>query len=138
MLANLINTTFQHGTFPGSLKGAPKVVPIHKKDDPLNKENYRPVSVPPVFSKAYERVMHNQLSDYLMIFLIHSWHHFAKGFGCQSTLLRLLEDWRKALDNHKFAAAVLMDLSKAFDGLLIKSCGLMGWLLKLLIFSAAT
>ena len=45
-------------------------------------------------------------------------------FGCQSTQLCLLEDWRKVLDNHKFAAAVLMDLSKAFDclphGLLIK------------------
>ena len=49
---------------------------------------------------------------------------FRKGFGCQSTLLRLLEDWRKALYNHKSAAAVLMDLSKAFDclphGLLIE------------------
>ena len=49
---------------------------------------------------------------------------FRKGFWCQSTLLRLLEDWRKALDNHKSAAAVLMDLSKAFDclphGLLIE------------------
>ena len=61
VLANLINTTFQHGKFPASLKGAE--VPIHKKNDPLNKENYRPVSVLPIFSKAYERVMHNQLSD---------------------------------------------------------------------------
>ena len=63
MLANLINTTFQHGKFPASLKGA-QVIPIHKKNDPLNKENYRPVSVLPIFSKTYERVMHNQLSDY--------------------------------------------------------------------------
>ena len=29
----------------------------------------------------------------------------------------LLEYWRKALDDHKSAAAVFMDLSKAFDGL---------------------
>ena len=35
--------------------------------------------------------------------------------GCQSTLLRLTEDWRNALDNHGFVAAILMDLSKAFD-----------------------
>ena len=49
--------------------------------------------------------------------------HFLLLFGCQSTLLRLLEDWRKALDNHECVAAILMDLSKAFDclphGLLI-------------------
>ena len=36
---------------------------------------------------------------------------FRKGFGCQSTLLRLLEDWRMALDRHECAAAILMDLS---------------------------
>ena len=35
--------------------------------------------------------------------------------GCQSTLLRLVEDWRKALDNHTYVAAILMDLTKAFD-----------------------
>ena len=40
---------------------------------------------------------------------------FRKGFGCQTTLLRLLEDWQKALDDRKYVAAILMDLSKAFD-----------------------
>ena len=35
--------------------------------------------------------------------------------GCQSTQLVLVEDWRKALDNHKYVAAILMDLTKAFD-----------------------
>ena len=43
--------------------------------------------------------------------------------GCQSTLLRLVEDWRNALDNRQYTAAIMMDLSKAFDclpdGLLI-------------------
>ena len=37
VLANLINNTFQHGKFPAGLKGA-QVVPIHKKNDPLNKD----------------------------------------------------------------------------------------------------
>ena len=62
-LACLINTTFHQGEFPTRLKGA-QVVPIHKKNDPLNKENYRPISVLPIISKAYESVMHNQLSEY--------------------------------------------------------------------------
>ena len=35
--------------------------------------------------------------------------------GCQSTLLRLVEDWRRALDNDKYVSAILMDLSRAFD-----------------------
>ena len=40
---------------------------------------------------------------------------FRRGHGCQTTLLRLLEDWRQALDKNLYIAAVLMDLSKAFD-----------------------
>jgi hypothetical protein len=35
--------------------------------------------------------------------------------GCQTTLLRLLEDWRNALEKNQYVAAVLMDLSKAFE-----------------------
>ena len=38
--------------------------------------------------------------------------------GCQTTLLSLVEDWRKALDSHKYVAAILMDLTNAFDCLL--------------------
>jgi hypothetical protein len=40
---------------------------------------------------------------------------FRKGHGCQTTLLRLLEDWKTALDKNRYVAAILMDLSKAFD-----------------------
>ena len=40
---------------------------------------------------------------------------FRRGHGCQTTLLRLLEDWRNALEKNQYVAAVLMDLSKAFD-----------------------
>ena len=40
---------------------------------------------------------------------------FRKGHACQTTLLRLLEDWKSALDKNCYMAAVLMDLSKAFD-----------------------
>jgi hypothetical protein len=40
---------------------------------------------------------------------------FGRGNGYQKTLLMLLEDWRNALDKNQYVAAVLMDLSKAFD-----------------------
>ena len=60
--------------------------------------------------------------------------------GCQSTLLRLVEDLRRALDNDKYVSAILIDLSKAFDclphdlllgklrtyGLTEKACSLVG------------
>ncbi len=58
--------------------------------------------------------------------------------GCHSILLLLVEDWRNALDNRQYVAAIMMDLSKAFDclphglllgklrayGLSVKACAL--------------
>jgi hypothetical protein len=56
------------GVFPDSLKKA-QVTPLHKKNDPLSKTNYRPVSVLPVFSKILEKVFETQLSDFLTQYL---------------------------------------------------------------------
>ena len=114
VLAGIVNESFKQSVFPANLKRA-QVVPIYKKNDPLSKENYRPVSVLPILSKVFERVMHNQMSEHFDVIFHPFLAAFRKGYGCQSTLLRLLEDWRKALDNHQSAAAILMDLSKAFD-----------------------
>ena len=40
---------------------------------------------------------------------------FRKGFSCQSILLAITEEWRRPLDWNEYVAAILMDLSKAFD-----------------------
>ena len=40
---------------------------------------------------------------------------FRPEFGYQTTLLRIIEDWKQALDENKYVAAILMDSSKAFD-----------------------
>ena len=113
-VSSLINKTFETSNFPHSLKVG-QVLPLHKKKDPLNKENYRPVSILNTTFKIYERAMHDQLAEYFEAVFNPFLAAFRKGFGCQTTLLRLLEDWKRALDNHECVAAILMDLSKAFD-----------------------
>ena len=40
---------------------------------------------------------------------------YRKGYSCQHVLLRVVEDWKLALDDRKHVAAMLMDLSNAFD-----------------------
>ncbi len=48
---------------------------------------------------------------------------YRKKWGCEHVLLKVIDSWKKALDENKFTGTVLMDLSKAFDcvphGLLI-------------------
>ena len=51
------------GIFPDKLKIA-KVVPIFKKGDKLNINNYRPISLLAAISKVIEKIMANQLSEF--------------------------------------------------------------------------
>ena len=81
----------------------------------MDKTNFRPVSVLTTTSKLYENILSEQLSQFFDDIFYQNLYAFRKGHGCQTTLLRLLEDWRGALDRHEYVAAVLMDLSKAFD-----------------------
>ena len=40
---------------------------------------------------------------------------YRKGYKTQDLMLSMIEMWRKAIDENKFAGAILTDLSKAFD-----------------------
>ena len=62
-VSKLVNLAFKSSEFPQSLKKA-RVTPVFKKDDKFLKQNYRPISILPAFSKIYERIMHDQLSSY--------------------------------------------------------------------------
>ena len=106
--------SIDQSVFPDKLKKA-QVTPLYKKNDPLLKTNYRPVSVLCIFSKIFEKILEQQLSDFFENIFNPYLCAFRRGHGCQTTLLRLLEDWRNALEKNQYVAAVLMDLSKEFD-----------------------
>jgi hypothetical protein len=79
----------------------------------------RPVAFFIVISKNFERAINDQLVFYFSKIFHPYLSAFRSGYGCQTALLKIIEDWKNALDQHKFAAAILMDLSKAFDCLII-------------------
>ena len=56
----MINAPFNEGIFPDFLKVA-NVIPIHKKGEKLDPNNYRPISLLSNISKLYEKAMHIQL-----------------------------------------------------------------------------
>ena len=65
MLTDCINDAIVgEKIFPDSLKFT-DITPVQKKDETTNKENYRPVSVLPLISKIFERIIYDQLSEYL-------------------------------------------------------------------------
>ena len=108
------NDTVSHCKFPNELKKA-DVTPIFKKDDSTKAKNYRPVSVLPVVSKVFERIMYKEISEYINQFLSLYLCGNKQGFSTQQALVSLIEKWKAILDKNGYAGAVLMDLSKACD-----------------------
>ena len=91
------------------------ITPVHKKDEPTDKKNYRPVSVLPLLSKVFERLLYDQLSDYLEKYLNTLLCGFRKAHPTQHALFKLLQAWQEELDKSGFVGTILMDLSKAYD-----------------------
>ena len=95
-LTKIVNVAIPSSTFPARLKEA-YVAPVHKKNSVLEAGNYRPVSVLSAISKIIENSLEIQLVKYFDKIFNTFLAAFRSKFGCQSTLLRVIEDWEKTL-----------------------------------------
>ncbi len=64
-LTVIVNTSLTTGVFPEIWKHA-MIIPLFKKGDQENVSNYRPISLLPVLSKILEKIVSNQLLDFLL------------------------------------------------------------------------
>ena len=113
-LTNCINKAIRNNKFPDSLKLS-DITPVFKKLDPSDKANYRPVSVLPLLSKVFEKIIYDQLYEYLENFLSELLCGFRKAHSTQHALFRLIQKWQAELDSGGYVGTILMDLSKAYD-----------------------
>ena len=67
-LTNCINESLTNNKFPDTLKLS-DITPVFKKLDPSNKANYRLVSIQPLVSQVFEKIMYDQLYEYIEHFL---------------------------------------------------------------------
>ena len=114
ILTEIINTGFDSCEFPLDMKKA-EISPLFKKKDDTKKENYRPVSILSTFSKIFETVISEQLACYFEVIFNDMLCAYRKKYGCEHVLIKLIDSWKRALDQDKFVGAIFMDLSKAFD-----------------------
>ena len=115
-LTLIFNQAITLSSFPDEWKMA-KVVPLYKNGQRNIPGNYRPISVLPAISKIMERILYDQLYDYLTKFelLSDSQFGFRKFHSTASALLDCTNDWYVNLDRKMFNLVVLIDLKKAFD-----------------------
>ena len=112
----LVNQSLATGIFPDKLKIA-KVIPLFKKNDDEIMNNYRPISLLPVFSKIFEKVVQTQLYEYLKNnnLLFNSQHGFRENHSTESTVIELVDYLKIQIDNKHIPMCLFLDLSKAFD-----------------------
>ena len=114
IIHNQFNNSLKTSVFPEELKNA-DVIPVFKKGSRNDIENYRPVSILPNISKIFERCIYKQLYSYFDNFLSKYQTGFRKGYSTQQCLLAMIEKLKESIDNKGVYAALLTDLSKAFD-----------------------
>ena len=110
----MINSDVLKDSFSEDAKTA-SVRPIFKKKERDKIENYRPVSILNCFSKIYEKFLLEAFKPFIDTFLSEYIAAYREHYSSNHVLIRLIENWKKALDEKFFVGAVLMDLSKAFD-----------------------
>ena len=115
-------------TYPEQWKLA-NVTPIFKKDDKQLIKNYRPISLLPICSKIFEKIIFKNLYSYLNTnnLLTTNQSGFRPGDSTTNQLLYLVNEIHQAFENPKSleVRAVFLDISKAFhkvwhDGLIFK------------------
>ena len=118
VLTITINQSITTGIFPDKLKIA-KVLPLHKKGANNIFDNYRPISLLPVISKVFEKIVFKQLYDYFLTkkLLYNSQYGFRTLHSTELAALELTDRINENLDKGELPLAIYLDLSKAFDTL---------------------
>ena len=112
----IFRSCLENGKFPSEWKKA-NVVPVFKTSNKQELKNYRPISLLPVSSKIFERLLYDSMFKFFtennLILLNQS--GFKPGDSCVSQLLSITHQIFKSLDNVHEVRSVSLDMSKAFD-----------------------
>jgi len=92
-----------------------KITPVYKSGDPTLIKNYRPISLLSSISKVFERLIYNEISDFVTSTISPSQFGFLPNHSC---LQQLLLFTKSILDSHESKNqrdVVYLDFRKAFD-----------------------
>ena len=134
---NCINT----GIYPNAWKKS-NIVPVHKKGNKQIFNNYRPVSLLPIFGEVFEKILFNSIFEYLQenCLLCDNQSGFQPSDSCEYQLLSIVHIYTSFdCNTPEDVRGILTDIFKAFDrvwheGVIykMKCIGITGMPLKLL------
>ena len=115
-ITNIFNSSIATATFPTEWKQA-YVIPLPKIASPTQPKDFRPISILPLLSKVFERIVHSQLVKFLgahqLLNPLQS--GFRTGHSTSTALVKITDDIRLAMNNTQITLLVLLDFSNAFN-----------------------
>lgn len=118
---DLINSVMLSGNIPPLWKSQ-EIIPIKKPNKPSNHaDSFRPIALSSVFAKVVEHLVKNRLEWYVEHnqLLCNSQSGFRKGKCTLDNLSILTTDVRLAFSCNKFVVAAFLDISSAYDNVII-------------------
>jgi hypothetical protein len=117
-LCMIYEKCLESGIYPALWKRA-NVIPVHKKGSRQSKQNYRPISLLPIFGKIFEKIIFEEIYRHLCDNDLLSIHQsgFRPGDSTINQLLVITHRIYSGFEEipSKESRAVFLDLSKAFD-----------------------
>ena len=114
-LSAIFNMSIAQGEYPSLLKFN-NIVPIYKLEgDKSRVESYRPISIQPVISKLFERIVNRALRRHVEQFICAEQHGFTSTKSTVTNLLCYKDYISSAFDDGLQVHSIYTDLAKAFD-----------------------
>lgn len=114
-ITHFFNFCISNSVFPSVWKIA-KVIPISKIKTPSELKDFRPISILPCLSKAFEIIVKNQIIMHLDSNNLNE--NYQSGFrtnhSTTTALLNICDDIRRNIDKKEGTLLVLLDFSSAF------------------------
>ena len=113
-LTKMFSLIYNVGYIPSEWKLS-NVVPVHKKDDKGNVENYRPISLISLVMKVLERIMYEELLARTETKIDPRQHGFLRNKSCNTNLLSFTNSVSLSLHDKVEVDVIYFDFAKAFD-----------------------
>ena len=115
-LMHIFDFSLQSGVFPSSWKRA-IVRPLPKTKRATALSDFRPISILCAASKILESLAAKQISSFIAKrgILDSCQSGFRKGYSTHTALVKMVDDFKVAIDKERITLLVAIDFSKAFD-----------------------
>ena len=115
-LSGFFNMFMEAGTFPDLLKLG-KITPIYKKGDSQLLDNYRPISLLPIFGEMFEKLIYARVYSFLISknVIYDKQFGFRKNHSTSHAINYSVNTILNELEKNNHVIGIFVDLSKAFD-----------------------